>query len=288
MQSLHRWSSQSRQSRPPDTRVDINLTTARPPVDTLYRDYAASPSLSTLNPLLSALQVHQHVYQLSQHLRSKLAWASPSALLFFSSPRSSPASSSASPPLPDAEQARSTLSVAAVSVSSLDGELLSERIVKTFHCHLSPTQFPTSSPSSPSPSPPPPVVVETDWRTERNKMRGMGVHSYSMRVLVHVPLQLTAEFPAVVASAASTLLSPDYASYVLVDGYDSDEGRVGVGRGQEGLAAGGLLDVLPVLMQMGRLSRDEFVWLLSVLCTFPSDVAFDVLSDRLTRLKHVA
>jgi hypothetical protein len=35
------------------------------------------------------------------------------------------------------------------------------------------------------------------------------------------------------------------------------------------------------------LTREEFVWLLSVLCTFPSDFAFDVLSEALMRMKSL-
>ena len=267
--------------------MDINLTTARPPVDSLYQAYVSSPSLSTLTPLMSTLHIHEHVYQLSDHLRSKLAWTSPTALLFFSPSHPSPAPSapaqSLSPsPLPTGE--RPTISFAAVNVTSLEDELLSERIVKTFHVHLPPSQCPPSPRSLPTTSPSP-LVVMSDWRTERNKMRGMGICSYSMRVLVHVPLALTADFPPSVASAALTLLSSDYASFLLVDGYDTDEGREG--DGAEVAAAGGLLELLPVLMQMGKLSREEFVWLFSVLCTFPSDFAFDVLSDRLMKLKAI-
>ena len=175
-----------------------------------------------------------------------------------------------------------------MNIASLEDELLSERIVKSFHLHIPhPAPSPTSSPSSPSPSsttsPSLPIIVESDWRTERNKLRGLGIFAYSIRTLVHVPLPLTADFPSSVSSAAApALLTPSYASFVLVDAHDSDVEGQGGGVGGEG---GGLLEALQVLMGMGRLSREDFVWLLSVLCTFPSDLAFDVLSDRLLKLK---
>ena len=291
--STHLFSTQ-RTSKPPDKRADINLTTARPPIASLYSDYSASPSLSTLNPLISALHIHQHVYQLSNHLRAKLAWTSPTALLFFSDPTQHPSSSPS--PSPSSSLASSppihaidhpTISFVALNIASLEDELLSERIVKTFQLHIphhSPPSPPSSSPSSTSSpfSPSQPIIVESDWRTERNKLRGLGIFSYSIRTLVHIPLPLTTDFPSAVSSTASHLLSPSYASFVLVDGHDTD--RVGGEGGVEG-EAGGLLEGVQVLMGMGGLSREEFVWLLSVLCTFPSDVAFDVLSDRLLRLQ---
>ena len=76
------------------------------------------------------------------------------------------------------------------------------------------------------------------------KLRGMGVFAYSMRVLVHVPLRLTADFPSTLAATATTMLSPSYASYVLVDCHDT--GPV------PEVEAGGLLDVLPVLPMLRR------------------------------------
>jgi hypothetical protein len=278
-------SSSSRNSTS-DARVDINLTANRPPVDSLYAAYTASPSLSTLNPLLSTLQIHQHVFQLSQHLRTKLNHASATAQLLFSAANSSstPSSSSSTagsipPPSPPARG--SAISFTAVSVTSLEDELLSERIVKTFNIHLPQRQQQSSSPSSSSSSSPSsalPCVVQSDWKTERNKLRGLGIFSYSMRVIIHIPIPLTAQFPSSLASAAaSSVLSPAYASFVLTDVHDAGTG----------LMDSELLDVLPVLMHMAALSRREFAWLLAVLCTFPSDPAFDVLSDTLMQLKPI-
>ena len=245
-------------SRPADTRVDVNLTANRPPIDALFAAYHQSPSLQTLTPLLATLNIHQHLFQLSSHLRVKLSAASATASLFFSPTHSS---TSASPST--SSHATAAISFAAVSVQQLDDEVLSERIVKTF----------TVQPHSVSPATAitEPIIVESDWRTERNKVRGMGVHSYSMRVLVHVPLPLTSGFPSSLSSAASILLSPDYASFVLTDSHDAGV----VMRDAE------LVSVLPVLMGMGGLTEAEWVWLMSVLCVHPSDVAFDVLSAAL-------
>ena len=264
--------------------MDVNLTTHRPAIAAAYAAYTSSPSLVTLQPLLSTLTVHQHLYQLSDHLRTRLAHGSPTAVLFFSnaSPASDTRSALPSSAVTDAasvstSSVRPTISFAAVSVASLEGELLSERIVKTFHILPPASAAPAPSPSSPASSAALPLIVESDWRTERNKLRGLGVFSYSIRVIVHVPLPLTADLPSAVSSAASTLMSPQYASFVLVDAHDTGT--------TPGMAEEGLMDALPVLMQMGRLSKEEFVWLLSVLCTFPSDFAFDVLSEQLMKLK---
>ena len=73
---------------------------------------------------------------------------------------------------------------AAVNVMRLEDELLSERVVKTFHVLLA-DQRPPHSPSSSSSSASS-IIVESDWRTERNKLRGMGVFA--------VPAPREAEF----------------------------------------------------------------------------------------------
>ena len=242
--------------RSADTRADINLISNRPPVDALLSAYAQSPSAQSLTPLLATLGVHQHLYQLSAHFRTKLSPASATAQLFFA-----PSSSSSSPA--DTHKASpAAISFDAVSVVQLEDEVLSERIAKTF-CVAPPT-------AASSTAKPPPIVVESEWRTERNKVRGMGVQSHSMRVLVHVPCALTAAFPVRLSSRA-TRLTADYASFVLTDSHDAG--------GLESDAE--LMSVLPTLMSMGGLSRAEWVWLMADLCTFPSDVAFDVLSAAL-------
>ena len=249
--------------RPADTRVDINLIANRLSVDALLTAYRQSPSTQTLTPLLATLGIHQHLYQLSTHLRTKLSPASATAKLFFAPASTSSTHSDASTASPAA------LTFEAVSVQQLEDEVLSEHIVKTF-CHQPPSAAaPTSKPL--------PVVVESEWRTERNKMRGMGVQSHSMRVLVRVPQPLAAAFPASLLSASSTVLSSEYASFVLTDSHDAG----GVARNEE------LVAVLPGLLGMGGLTEAEWVWLLSDLCTFPSDVAFDVLSAALEKgYKH--
>ena len=243
--------------------MDINLTANRPPIDALFAAYLHSPNQQTLSPLLSTLTIHQHLYQLSNHLRTKLSPASATANLFFSPPSNTTSTSSQHHPT------TASISFSAVSVQQLEDEVLSERIVKTFYIH--PTLLPTTTTTASSSSPP--IIVESDWHTERNKVRGMGVHSYTMRVLVHVPLPLTAAFPSSLSSAASILLSPEYASFVLTDSHDAGV----VMRDAE------LVGVLPVLMGMGTLTEAEWVWLMSVLCVYPSDVAFDVLSAALSR-----
>ena len=263
---VRNFASSKPPTRPVDARVDINLTVNRPPIDALCAAYVQSPSPVTLKPLLSTLTIHQHLYQLSTHLRTKLAATSATARLFFSPNNSTPADGTKSTP---------AISFTAVNVQQLDDELLSERIVKSFNIqpHTPPTPTPTTDTATPAASPSLPIIVESDWRTERNKVRGMGVESYSMRVLVHVPLPLTAGFPSSLASAASVMLSDEYASFVLTDSYDTGV----VMRDAE------LVGVLPVLMGMGELTEKEWVWLMSELCVHPSDVAFDVLSAALGR-----
>ena len=258
-------------TRPADTRVDINLNANRTPIDALSAAYLQSPSLHTLTPLLATLTIHEHLYQLSNHLRAKLSAASATASLFFSAPANTTAAVTASATEPaNSSRATAAISFEAVSVQQLDDELLSERIVKAFHIH--PTTTPTATrAATANVAGSLPIIVESDWRTERNKIRGMGIHSYSMRVLVHVPLPLTADFPSSLSSAASLLLSPQYASFVLTDSHDAGL----VMRDVE------LVGVLPVLMGMGGLSEAEWVWLMSMLCTHPSDVAFDVMSAAL-------
>ena len=253
--------TRSSRTRPVDKRVDINLTANRPPIDALFAAYLQSPSQQTLAPLLATLNIHQHLYQLSSHLRTKLSAASATANLFFSPPLSTTSTTTS----PNSSQTTTTaaISFSAIAVQQLDDEILSERIDKTFQVQ----------PHPPLPASSLPLIVESDWRTERNKVRGMGVQSYSMRVLVHVPLQLTADFPSSLSSAASILLSSEYASFVLTDSHDAGE----VMRDSE------LVGVLPVLMGMGGLTEAEWVWLMSVLCTYPSDVAFDVLSAALAK-----
>ena len=243
--------------RPADTRADINLIAHRPPVDALLAAYAQSPSAQTLTPLLATLGVHQHVYQLSAHLRAKLSPASATAQLFFAPASTSDAAADAAAATPPA------INFDAVGVQQLEDEVLSERIAKTF-CIQPPT---AASPTAQ----PPPIVVESEWRTERNKVRGMGVQSHSMRVLVHVPNALATAFPASLSSRATTLLSEEYASFVLTDSHDAG----GLQSDAE------LLRALPALMGMGHLSKGEWAWLMADLCTFPSDVAFDVLSAAL-------
>jgi len=248
--------------------VDINLTANRPPIDALFAAYLQSPSQQTLTPLLATLNIHQHLFQLSSHLRTKLSAASATANLFFSPPANSTATTQSSS---GSGRPTAAISFSSVNVQQLEDELLSERIVKTFT--VQPSHSTTATTATTATTDSLPVIVESDWRTERNKVRGLGIHSYSMRVLVHVPLTLTVAFPSSLSSAASILLSPQYASFVLTDSHDS------------GVVArdGELVGVLPVVMGVGGLSEAEWVWLMSVLCTYPSDVAFDVLSAALAR-----